>query len=62
MTPSPQKKCPKCNADMRNDKKLGSYIEVSLRKEDQFIGDKVLTFYCDNCGFIELYRGGDACK
>ncbi len=50
------KKCPKCGSEMINDKQLGSYIELTLRTKSQYVGDKVLTFYCANCGFIELYK------
>ena len=41
---------------MAGDKHLGSYTDLTLKKEDQFIGDPILTFYCMNCGYIELYR------
>jgi predicted nucleic-acid-binding Zn-ribbon protein len=50
------KKCPKCSGEMAGDKRLGSYTEITLKKEDQFIGDTILTFYCVNCGYMELYR------
>ena len=40
---------------MINNKQLGSFIELTLKNKDQYLGDKVFTFYCANCGFIELY-------
>jgi len=29
---------------------------VHLRKTDDWVGDKVIPFYCRRCGYIELYR------
>jgi predicted nucleic-acid-binding Zn-ribbon protein len=62
MTPQAPRKCPKCNSEMLSDRILASYTPVSLVKEGQFTGDDVKAHYCSNCGFIELYRGGDARK
>jgi predicted nucleic-acid-binding Zn-ribbon protein len=56
MTPSPPKKCPKCGDEMANDRQLGSYTEITLKKGEQFLGDRVQAFYCVKCGYIELYR------
>jgi hypothetical protein len=41
---------------MAGDKRLGSYTDLTLKKENEFIGDGILTFYCIACGYIELYR------
>jgi hypothetical protein len=55
MTPTPPKKTPKCGGEMADDKKLGSYTEITLKKEGQFLGDRMQVFYCVNYGYIELY-------
>ncbi len=50
--------CPKCGAQMQEDRHfqaLGS--EVELASKDAFLGDKLKVFYCEDCGYIELYRG-----
>jgi len=50
--------CPKCGSQMREDRHfqaLGS--EVELVSKDAFLGDEVKVFCCENCGYIELYRG-----
>ncbi len=35
---------------------LSGYGAVRLIKYGDFRGDKVIPFYCKNCGFIKLYR------
>jgi len=50
------RKCPKRGGDMGSDKKLGLYTEVTLRKGDEYVGERINVFYCKNCGFIELYK------
>jgi predicted RNA-binding Zn-ribbon protein involved in translation (DUF1610 family) len=50
------KKCPKCGRTMVGDRRLASYTEITLKKEEEYIGDSVLPFYCPDCGYIELYR------
>ncbi|MGD0978890.1 MAG: hypothetical protein ABR962_07080 [Candidatus Bathyarchaeia archaeon] len=50
------KNCPKCGGEMVNDRQLGSYTEITLKKGEQFIGDPVKAFYCVKCGYIELYK------
>lgn len=50
--------CPKCDSQMQEDKHfqaLGS--EVELVSKDAFLGDKLQVFCCENCGYIEIYRG-----
>jgi predicted nucleic-acid-binding Zn-ribbon protein len=51
------KKCPECGGEMEQ----GDYLRevtgpVRLIKYGDFRGDKVIPFYCKNCGFIKLYR------
>jgi predicted nucleic-acid-binding Zn-ribbon protein len=50
------KTCLKCGGEMASDKNLGSYTELMLRNKDQYVGDRIQTFYCIKCGYIELYR------
>ncbi len=50
---SEPKKCPKCGGEMVEGKDLG---EAALRKKGDWIGDRIIPFYCTNCGFIELYK------
>jgi hypothetical protein len=42
--------------EMLKDRRLVSYTEISLAKENQYGGDNINVFYCKNCGYIELYR------
>jgi len=50
------KKCPKCSGEMEKGKYLYSYGGVSFAKKGDFFGDKIVPFYCKNCGYIELYK------
>lgn len=29
---------------------------LKFRKTDDWIGDKIIPFYCRKCGYIELYK------
>ena len=50
------KKCPKCGGEMEEGKGLASYMSyVYLMKKSGWRGNKIHTFYCSNCGFIEIY-------
>jgi len=49
-------KCHKCGGEMGSDRKLGLYTEVTLKKGDEYVGERINVFYCKNCGFIELYK------
>ena len=51
------RKCPKCGVEMGNDRHLSSYTEISLARENEYVGDRIRVFYCKACGFMELYRG-----
>lgn len=50
------KKCPKCGGDMTGELRLGSYTDLMLKKDDQFVGEPINTFCCTNCGYIELFK------
>jgi predicted nucleic-acid-binding Zn-ribbon protein len=50
------KKCPKCNGEMAGDRHIGYYTELTLKKGDEFIGERINALYCKNCGYIELYK------
>ena len=42
---------------MQGDKQLqGLTGEVELVPEGGYVGDKIRAFYCENCGYLELYR------
>lgn len=50
--------CSKCGSLMLEDKHLralGSF-EVELVTAVEFLGDKLKVLYCENCGYVELYR------
>jgi rRNA maturation endonuclease Nob1 len=38
------------------DLRIGSYVDFTLRRENQFTGELINTFYCRSCGYIELYK------
>jgi predicted nucleic-acid-binding Zn-ribbon protein len=59
MTLTPSKKCPKCSSEMLQDRSIGTYTEITLKKEGEFLGERIRVFYCLSCGFIELYRNGE---
>ena len=48
-------KCPKCGGTMREGS-LGSSGGVRVLKSGDIHGDAVTVYYCENCGFIELYK------
>ena len=50
------KKCPKCDNVMKRGDYLSGYGAVRLVKIGDLRGDKVIPFYCENCGYIELYN------
>lgn len=52
---SEAKKCPKCGTEMKRTR-LVSYGPVRLVKIDDLVGDKVISFYCEKCGYVELYN------
>jgi len=50
------KMCPKCGNAMTDEDNLAGYGPVRLVKYGDVRGDKVIPFYCKNCGYIELYN------
>jgi predicted nucleic-acid-binding Zn-ribbon protein len=48
--------CPKCGGEMVSEDYLSGYGAVRLVKFGDIRGDKVIPFYCKNCGYIELYN------
>jgi predicted nucleic-acid-binding Zn-ribbon protein len=58
---SEPKRCPRCNGKMEMGKDLNPvsmhYVSsLKFRKTDDWIGDKIIPFYCRKCGYIELYK------
>ena len=53
---SEAKECPKCGGEMVEGKSLMSAGGVTFAKEGDQFGDKIITYYCKNCGYIELYK------
>ena len=53
------KTCPKCGSTMQSDKHLQALgSELELVSKIAFLGDKIRVHYCENCGYMELYRQG----
>jgi predicted nucleic-acid-binding Zn-ribbon protein len=50
------KRCPKRGNEMVRTDYLSGYGAVRLVKFGDVRGDKVIPFYCKNCGYIELYN------
>ena len=50
------KTCPKCGRELVEGKRLVAYLGVTIAKKGDLFGDKIIPFYCKNCGYIELYR------
>ena len=44
--------CPKCGSQMEEASSLGGN---TLLKKGDFVGDKVVPFFCKNCGYVELF-------
>jgi len=49
------KKCQKCGGEMVEAETLIPKVTLFPRK-GRLLGDRIIPFYCKNCGFIELYR------
>jgi len=47
------KKCPKCSGKMEEGRGLGG---IAFVKKGDLVGDRIIPYYCKNCGFIELYK------
>ena len=46
-------KCPKCGGEMKSGRPSQDF---RILKEGDLMGDGVEAFYCQDCGFIELYK------
>jgi predicted nucleic-acid-binding Zn-ribbon protein len=51
-------KCPKCGSQLEKGS-LGysgrTALPFTILKKGDFVGDKIIPFYCKNCGYIELF-------
>jgi predicted nucleic-acid-binding Zn-ribbon protein len=50
------KKCPRCRSRMERGSSLGTYGGITMLKKGDLVGDKIIPFYCNNCGYVELYN------
>ena len=54
------KACPKCNGRMTEADRLVAHTRVlasvSLAKKGDIIGDRIIPYYCKDCGYIEFYK------
>ena len=55
------KKCPKCGGEMKVGKGLiARYMlrdmVITFAKKDDWFGNSINSFYCKNCGYIELFK------
>jgi predicted nucleic-acid-binding Zn-ribbon protein len=52
-------KCPRCGGQLEKGN-LGysgrTAFPITILKKGDFIGDKIIPFYCKNCGHIELFN------
>jgi predicted nucleic-acid-binding Zn-ribbon protein len=57
MNDSEVKKCPKCGSEMKRGKYVFGYMRQPSRlaKASDFWGNTIIPFYCEKCGYIELY-------
>ena len=46
-------KCPKCGGEMKPGSTSGDF---RILKSGDLVGDSTEAFYCQDCGFIELYK------
>jgi len=53
MTTSHAYKCPKCGGEMKFGTTSGDF---RILKQGDLMGDRADAFYCQNCGFVELYK------
>ena len=53
-------KCPECGGEMQQADQLqdGKYGGLPILAADSTwgTGDRIIPFYCKNCGFIKLYK------
>jgi len=56
------KKCPKCSGKMKPREPAGGAGEWAFKfrlkklETNDFLGDKIHAFYCEDCGYIEFYK------
>ena len=51
------KKCPKCGGEMEQGNRIAGFGGgITFAKRNDLVGDKIIPFYCKNCGYIELYK------
>ena len=54
------KKCPKCGGDIVEGDRLVAHTRVlagvSLAKKGDILGDRIIPYYCEKCGYIEFYK------
>jgi len=49
------RKCPKCGGEMEKGR-IFTYGGISFAKKGDWFGDKIIPYYCKNCGYIEIYK------
>jgi len=53
-------KCPKCRGEMVRGDRLVAHTRVlasvSLAKRGDILGDAIIPYYCEKCGYIEFYK------
>ncbi len=49
-------KCLRCGNPMEKGNTLGTPGGITILKQGDFVGDKIIPFYCKHCGYIELYN------
>lgn len=48
-----QGRCPKCGGEMKPGRLSNNF---RILKANDWYGDPALALYCENCGFVELYK------
>jgi predicted nucleic-acid-binding Zn-ribbon protein len=56
MSKSGAKKCPRCRGEMNEAHEIFGYAAVTIATKAPYAMDKIVPFYCKNCGYIELYK------
>jgi predicted RNA-binding Zn-ribbon protein involved in translation (DUF1610 family) len=53
MTRQQTTKCPKCGGEMKPGRLATNF---RILKPNDWYGDPATVYYCENCGFVELYK------
>lgn len=53
MAKSDAYKCPKCRGEMKSGTTAGDF---RILKQGDLMGDRANVLYCQDCGFVELYK------